>query len=401
MLYDPQRHEPLTDTGWDADAARSAVAAIARDALASFSAERLWPTHRLDRDDDDRQPFTMLYFGAAGVIWALDRLAHAGVAEARHDFAPLLDDLVARNVAQVEPWGHGVESLLMGRAGTLLLHYRLAPSPATADRLAASIAANTNHPSLEMLWGASGTMHAALAMHERTGEARWADLFRDGARALAASFAHVPDAGCRLWTQDLYGRKERYIGAGHGFAGNAGALVRGRALLSPEGWAQWADGIAETTQATALRDGAQANWPAALVPSGAAPRMLVQWCHGAPGIVTSLADLPDARLDAPLIAAGELVWAAGPLTKGPGLCHGTAGNGYAFLKLYRRTGDGVWLDRARRFAMHALAQSLRHAGEYGMRRYSLWTGDLGLALYLWDCLTGGDRLPSLDRGDGA
>jgi hypothetical protein len=51
--------------------------------------------------------------------------------------------------------------------------------------------------------------------------------------------------------------------------------------------------------------------------------------------------------------------------------------------------------------MHALAQSRRHAGEYGMRRYSLRTGDLGLALYLRSCLTGGDRWPNLDRDDEA
>ena len=42
--------------------------------------------------------------------------------------------------------------------------------------------------------------------------------------------------------------------------------------------------------------------------------------------------------------------------KGSNLCHGTGGNGYAFLKLHRRTGDPVWLERARAFAMTAIAQ---------------------------------------------
>ena len=68
--------------------------------------------------------------------------------------------------------------------------------------------------------------------------------------------------------------------------------------------------------------------------------------------------------------------AAGPLAKGPGLCHGTAGNGYAFLKLHRRTGAAL-APRARAFAMHAIAQSERDGP-----RASLWTGDLGVALYL-------------------
>ena len=84
------------------------------------------------------------------------------------------------------------------------------------------------------------------------------------------------------------------------------------------------------------------------------------------------------------------------MKKGPNLCHGTAGNGYAFLKLYRRTGDATWLDRARAFAMHAIAQSERHASEYRQRRYSLWTGDLGVAVYLWDCLNGQANFPTMD-----
>jgi hypothetical protein len=84
------------------------------------------------------------------------------------------------------------------------------------------------------------------------------------------------------------------------------------------------------------------------------------------------------------------------LKKGSNLCHGTAGNGYAFLKLYRRTGDAEWLERARAFAMHAIVQSERDARQYGQRRYSLWTGDLGLAVYLWDCIKAEPRFPTLD-----
>jgi hypothetical protein len=53
------------------------------------------------------------------------------------------------------------------------------------------------------------------------------------------------------------------------------------------------------------------------------------------------------------------VWRAGPLTKGPSLCHGTAGNGFAFLSLYQRSGDALWLSQARRFAMHAIEQLRR------------------------------------------
>ena len=103
----------------------------------------------------------------------------------------------------------------------------------------------------------------------------------------------------------------------------------------------------------------------------------------APGIVATLGPLLDEDL---ALGGGELTWRAGPLEKGAGLCHGTSGNGYAFLVLFERTGDELWLMRARAFAMHALEQ-------LQPERYSLWTGCLGIALYLADCVDGGGTLP--------
>jgi hypothetical protein len=115
-------------------------------------------------------------------------------------------------------------------------------------------------------------------------------------------------------------------------------------------------------------------------------------------MVASLAGLApdDEQLTELLLEGGELTWRAGPLRKGAGLCHGTAGNGYAFLKLLERTGDELWLERARSFAMHAAKQIERSRAEHGRGRHTLWTGDLGAALYLRDCLTGSTRFPTLD-----
>jgi DUF1680 family protein len=91
-----------------------------------------------------------------------------------------------------------------------------------------------------------------------------------------------------------------------------------------------------------------------------------------------------------------VTWRAGPLTKGAGLCHGTGGNGYAFLKLYERTGDERWLDRARRFAMHAIEQVERARETYGRGRYTLWSGDVGTALFLRSCLEVDTAFPAID-----
>ncbi len=105
------------------------------------------------------------------------------------------------------------------------------------------------------------------------------------------------------------------------------------------------------------------------------------------------------QLDLDLLLAGaELVWRAGPpcMTKGQGICHGTSGNGYAFLKVFGRTGDPRWLERARRFAVHALRQVDEWRARRGKGRYSLWTGDLGAALFAADCLEARVDMPILD-----
>jgi lantibiotic modifying enzyme len=269
-----------------------------------------------------------------------------------------------------------------------------------ADRLHAAIARNIPNPTNEALWAAPGTMVGALHMLGWTGEERWRALYLENVEQLWKTWLRSDEARCHLWTQDLYGRVEPLLGAGHGFAGNAYALLRGAALLSGDRRETLLDRCVETLGATAIREDGTLNWPpVAGAPQSGRTKMLVQWCHGAPGIVTGLADFPigrSAAMDEMLLQAGQVTWQAGPLAKGPGVCHGTAGNGYAFLKLYQRTGDRLWLDRARAFAMHAIAQSESARQKYGHRRYSLWTGDPGVAVYLWHCLQGSGGLPALD-----
>ena len=114
-----------------------------------------------------------------------------------------------------------------------------------------------------------------------------------------------------------------------------------------------------------------------------------------------VASLADPRIAGPQLAAlladgGRLVWSAGPLAKGSNLCHGTAGNGFAFLKLHALTGEAVWLDRARAFAMTAIAQCGAARADLGRGRYTLWTGDMGLAMFLHECLNGTARFPTVD-----
>ncbi len=207
-----------------------------------------------------------------------------------------------------------------------------------------------------------------------------------------------------LWSPALYGNNAKFLGPVHGFAGNVLPLIEGRSFLNDRTYAEIASRATATASRTAFVDGDLANWPAvyAEIPADRLAlhksQLLTQHCHGAPGMLTALSRLPvgNEEFDQILLKGGELVWQADPLKKGSNLCHGTGGNGYALLKLFQRTSDEMWLERARLFAMNAMAQYELATESYGQGRHSLWTGDLGLAVYLWDCLREETQFPTIE-----
>ena len=396
-LYDRARHAPIGAEPWSPAAARAAIGEIVADAEAAFDPDRYWPAHPLDDYVPDGA--TSLYFGAAGMVWGLDHLRRAGVATPRVDFLATLPGLLDRNRAEVsaltKAFGLPPEgaSWLFGEPPILLMMMR-AGAP-VADALAARIAGAAGLPVLELMWGAPGAMLACVFAHDLTGEDRWRRLYLDAAGRLLDALEETPEGP--MWTQTLYGAARRYLGLVHGFAGNIQALKMGWDWLSPDQQARVAATVGAVLAANARRSGDAVNWPPA-APEGTAP-MLVQVCHGAPGMVSGLADvrLLDPVGRALMIDAGRLTWLAGPPAKGAGLCHGTAGNGYAFLALHALTGETAWLERARAFAMTAIDQHRAAQATYGRGRYSLWTGDLGLAVFLNDCLTPSGEFPTVAR----
>eukprot|EP00873_Tetraselmis_striata_P029991 jgi/Tetstr1/450255/TSEL_037292.t1 len=82
---------------------------------------------------------------------------------------------------------------------------------------------------------------------------------------------------------------------------------------------------------------------------------LVHWCHGAPGAVFLFCKayevLGHVEFREAAERAGAIVWRDGLLKKGPGLCHGVAGNGYALLALSRATGNKQYWYQAQQFAI--------------------------------------------------
>jgi hypothetical protein len=393
-MIDDTRHVRLQPLPWREKDAAAAIEEIVSDAFARFDGERFWPAHPLD--EGIRDSHTSLYFGATGVIWGITYLSSLGATKARFDFRPFLSPLIDASRAELSSYGgyarHG--SFLIGDLGTALLIMRLAATPAIADLIHARASANTTLPIRELMWGMPGSMLACVHMSTMTDESRWKNLFTVQAGRLLDALEETADGPS--WTQDLYGERLRYLGAVHGYAGNMIALIRGWRWLSDEQRARIADATTRTLVASAWCSEQGANWPAT-AGRGEKPQ-LCQHCHGAPGMVTTFAAAPfTSRVLEELLAdGGKFTWAAGPLAKGSNLCHGTGGNGYAFLKLYRRTNDLMWLERARAFAMTAIAQCREARDRFSQGRYSLWTGDIGLAIYLWDCLTMEPRFPTID-----
>lgn len=392
MLYDPGEHRPLAGDAWIDRLALDAIERIAGDAIDAYrGSERLWPNAPEDLDREADEPLRNVYFGAAGVAWALDYLARVAVAPEFREVRELArrlhqDFLVAPELTSHEP--APAPSLLFGESGILLAAEAILGDGSQLTSLEAAINRNVQHPSLELCWGSPGTMTAALALWRALSEERWRTAWTASAERLLSEWHDV------VWTQDLYGTRQQYVGAGHGFAGNAFALLSGRELLG-ERAGMLDKRVRHVLIERARVEGSIAQWSPLM--GTVTERQPVQWCHGSPGIVTSLANLPhDDETDRLLQSGGELTWQAGPLNKGPGLCHGTAGNAYAFLALFARSNDELWLERARAFAMDAIADVERRRLRRGRGRYSLYTGDLGVAMLLHACIAGDHQFPFLD-----
>ena len=395
MLYKREAFEPLTHKAWQEDQVRERIRAIAAEAESAYSPDSFWPA---DEWDAWRTPLPLqnLYVGAAGMLWALDVLRRRGYVDGTLDLAAAAQRLVERwrelpdfIDADEFPLPEPRESaFLAGGSGVMLVAWRLAPSDEVADDLHQRVLANKDNAAEEVMWGSPGSMLAARAMLEWTGDQRWADAWRECADAL---LARRDEDG--LWPTTLYGNTYRGLTPPHGLVGNVGSLLSGGTLLPDDTRETLMRETAAVLARTAVHENGLANWPH---PEGRGlesddGQIRLQWCKGAPGTVIAAAPYLDEEL---LLAGARLTWRAGPHgdEKGPGICHGTAGNGYAFLKTFERTGDELWLERARRFAVHALEQVARR--RFG--RYSLFTGDIGAAVYAADCLDTRSEYPIMD-----
>ena len=153
--------------------ALEAIYRIVRDTHARFDPQKLWPIHPLDKfTDTPPEPFRMLFFGAAGVIWALDLLNVVGATAMKLDYADSLVELAAKNRADIHlPWPTD-NSYLMGDVGILLVQWRFSPSDAVADQIFHAVAANMTNPARELMWGAPEPCWRRPLCLESSGDSR-------------------------------------------------------------------------------------------------------------------------------------------------------------------------------------------------------------------------------------
>ena len=168
------------------------------------------------------------------------------------------------------------------------------------------------------------------------------------------------------------GCNQAYLGIAHGWGGiYYAALCWSRARNTPP--PQWLYEGVEGICGFVRVSGSGAAWP--VTGRGGTPWR--GWCHGSAGYVHLLlmgaVVLGRPDLIEIAVAAGD--YACQHMPAGS-LCCGSTGSGFAALALFRATGDGRWVDRARAMSRHATSLVETRA----MRTDSLYKGDIGAAV---------------------
>jgi len=381
MIFEPTRHIPVERSPWNP---LSAAAYIEE------TFERTERAVAIASPDQTRLP---LYDGIAGVGWAQHRLHKMGFGDMTVDYLPLVEQAREKQAKNLRDHDAVSKALLVGELGFRLTEHNLAPDDHLLVSLVRVIEANEYNPACELLSGSPGSILVACSLIDDVPSLQ--SFIRRAVDQLEAQLCFSTLGDYRVWmTRAPSGRFYDLLGMAHGFAGNSLSIIRAFPYLSDAAVSNWAETITRTFKRTASREGNLANWPV-----GIDGKFLVQQCHGAPGIICCVGELMnrgDDEFDRLILDAGELIWQAGALEKGSNFCHGTAGNGYAFLKLFRATEDQLWLDRARAFAVTAISQSKEARKKEGSGQPSLWTGDLGLCFYLESCIEQTAAIPTLD-----
>lgn len=220
-----------------------------------------------------------------------------------------------------------------------------------------------DHSEDELLFGRAGYLYALLWVrkHHTGGDAAvFEEPLRQTAERLVATGHARAHRNRTDWPLMWHCFREPYLGAAHGTVGILAMLFNCYSYLS----ATSQDLTRRTLERLLECRFRSGNVPIIL---GDSVDQHVHWCHGAPGLPAMFASATaalgdtDGRLSAAALQAGEVVWERGVILKGNGLCHGIAGNAYAFLTLHRFMGDAAQLSRASAFGTLLLSAELQQA----------------------------------------
>lgn len=251
----------------------------------------------------------------------------------------------------------------------------------------------------DVMYGRAGFLHAILFVRKEIGDEKYGteqvlqilmDILQEGMKNKTENFPLL-----WKWHQKIY------LGSAHGVAGILQTLISFNdevCLLGQRSNQDYMGDIHGTIRSLLSNRFLSGNIPSSI---GKERDNLVQWCHGAPGLILLLVKAYEVFDEADYLKQAvnislNVVWSRGLLRKGMGLCHGISGNTYSFLAVYRglntfkeRGGDvqdediDIWLYRSWKFVEFVFQhqQELHRTPDHP---YSLFEGLGGFCCLLID-----------------
>jgi hypothetical protein len=370
-----------------------AIRGLSMPSLLDAVLDRLRPDGAAFRALDDPAPLCSVNIGAAGAAYALYRVANSRQEAETLALAELWITRAERHAdnpaafysreLDITPDSVGSASLFHSPVGVACVHAlicaALGDEAGTARAVERFIVrSRTPCDRIDLTLGCAGILLGAaalLAALPKEIEAPRSSLHALGgqvANNLCATLLGLPPVG----KGDVLN-----LGVAHGWGGVLFALLRWQETT---GWSK-ANPLITTRLGELAEEAKTAGtglcWPW-LSESPGTDAAMPGWCNGSAGLVHlwTLAERTLHRENYGKLAslAAMNAWEE-PRNIGD-LCCGAAGRAYAMLDLYRHTGDGVWLDRARSLGEDAA----RVISRWSLRRDSLYKGEVGVALLLAD-----------------
>jgi len=348
--------------------------------------ERFAPDAALYRSRALAAPTASVNFGAAGIAYALYRMACATRNARLLAHADLWSNRALQAIADRDAFYNESVDLsrkVLGRAtpyhtasGIYGVDALIARASDDVARQQAGIegflrAASNKCGNLDLTLGRSGVLLIASLLAENLQDAPAVDL-----TALHA-FGHRTMNG--IWQRAGVFKSGRrsvfsYLGIAHGWAGLLYATLRWCQVSSVE-LPPAAVPSLRSLAALGERVGKGTRWPVSLTENAS----MTGWCHGSAGYVHLWTEAHRVLGGSEFLTLAEAAaWHAWMEPQQIGqICCGLAGQAYALLALSQHTGDAIWLRRGReRSRQAAAAASPVHFVN------SLYRGDVGIAVLL-------------------